>query len=70
MSNLNAKSINVGRLNFTEDTMYHRGRIVKMLDEDVCGNVVNVNPTIYKVSSASDDLMMIMIEDEFKLSDN
>tara|TARA_B100000073_G_C23707925_1_gene563047 strand:+ start:1200 stop:1595 length:396 start_codon:yes stop_codon:yes gene_type:complete len=28
--------------------------------EDVCGNVVNFNPTIYKVSSATDDLMMIM----------
>ena len=27
MSNLNAKSINVGRLNVTENVMYHKGRI-------------------------------------------
>ena len=43
MSNLNAKSINVGRLNVTEDTMYHRGRKVKMLDEDASGNLCLFN---------------------------
>ena len=43
MSNLNAKSINVGRLNVTDDTMYHRGRKVIMLDEDACGNVCLFN---------------------------
>ncbi|MEE9571667.1 MAG: hypothetical protein V3W20_01310, partial [Candidatus Neomarinimicrobiota bacterium] len=43
MSNLNAKSINVGRLNVTENFIYHRGKKTKMLDVDASGNLCLTN---------------------------
>ena len=43
MSNINAKSINVGRLNVTENFIYHRGKKTKMLDVDASGNLCLTN---------------------------
>jgi len=43
MSNINAKSINVERLNVTENFIYHRGKKTKMLDVDASGNLCLTN---------------------------
>jgi hypothetical protein len=43
MSNINAKLINVGRLNVTENFIFHRGKKTKMLDIDASGNLCLTN---------------------------
>ncbi len=47
MSNLNAKSINVGRLNVTENVMYHQGRIFDFASAAAGGQWITSGNDIY-----------------------
>jgi len=47
MSNLNAKSINVGRLNVTENVMYHQGRPFDFISAAAGGQWITSGSSIY-----------------------